>query len=95
MIYEARPNVTVDAAGLALKSGNAVVLRGGSAAAASNRVLVKVLRTALEAQGLPPDAITLLDEGGRDAVRALMTARGLIDVLIPRGGADGYGVPFG
>ena len=88
MIYEARPNVTVDAAGLALKSGNAVVLRGGSAAAASNRVLVKVLRTALEAQGLPPDAIALLDEGGRDAVRALMTARGLIDVLIPRGGAD-------
>jgi glutamate-5-semialdehyde dehydrogenase len=82
MIYEARPNVTVDAAGLALKSGNAVVLRGGSAAGASNRVLVTVLRTALEAQGLPPDAITLLDEGGRDAVRALMTARGLVDVLI-------------
>ncbi len=88
MIYEARPNVTVDAAGLALKSGNAVVLRGGSAASASNRVLVTVLRTALEAQGLPPDAVTLLDEGGRDAVRALMTARGLVDVLIPRGGAD-------
>ena len=88
MIYEARPNVTVDAAGLALKSGNAVVLRGGSAAGGSNRVLVTVLRAALESQGLPPDAITLLDEGGRDAVRALMTARGLVDVLIPRGGAD-------
>ncbi len=88
MIYEARPNVTVDAAGLALKSGNAVVLRGGSAASASNGVLVTVMRDALEAQGLPPDAITLLDEGGRDAVRALMTARGLVDVLIPRGGAD-------
>ncbi|MHB1474536.1 MAG: glutamate-5-semialdehyde dehydrogenase [Dermatophilaceae bacterium] len=88
MIYEARPNVTVDAAGLALKSGNAVVLRGGSAAAASNRVLVSVLRATLETQGLPADAITLLDEGGRDAVRALMTARGLVDVLIPRGGAD-------
>ena len=88
MIYEARPNVTVDAAGLALKSGNAVVLRGGSAAGSSNRALVAVLRGALEAQGLPADAISLLDEGGRDAVRALMTARGLVDVLIPRGGAD-------
>jgi glutamate-5-semialdehyde dehydrogenase len=88
MIYEARPNVTVDAAGLALKSGNAVVLRGGAAAGATNRALVAVLRAALSAQGLPADAISLLDEGGRDAVRALMTARGLIDVLIPRGGAD-------
>jgi glutamate-5-semialdehyde dehydrogenase len=88
MIYEARPNVTVDAAGLALKSGNAVVLRGGSAAGASNRALVSVLRAALEAQGLPADAVCLLDEGGRDAVRALMAARGLVDVLIPRGGAD-------
>jgi glutamate-5-semialdehyde dehydrogenase len=88
MIYEARPNVTVDAAGLALKSGNAVILRGGSAAGESNRALVAVLRGALEAQGLPAGAVCLLDEGGRDAVRALMTARGLVDVLIPRGGAD-------
>ncbi len=88
MIYEARPNVTVDAAGLALKSGNAVILRGGSAASESNRALVAVLREALEAQGLPADAISLLDEGGHDAVRALMTARGLVDVLIPRGGAS-------
>jgi glutamate-5-semialdehyde dehydrogenase len=88
MIYEARPNVTVDAAGLALKSGNAVVLRGGSAARASNRALVDVLRGTLTAHGLPADAVTLLDEGGRDAVRALMRARGLVDVLIPRGGAD-------
>src|SRR3954454_7885342 len=87
MIYEARPNVTVDAAGLALKSGNAVVLRGGSAAGASNRALVDVLRATLGAHGLPADAVTLLDEGGRDAVRALMRARGLVDVLIPRGGA--------
>jgi glutamate-5-semialdehyde dehydrogenase len=87
MIYEARPNVTVDAAGLALKSGNAVILRGGSAASSSNRVLVAVLRAALEVQGLPADAVSLL-EGGRDAVRGLMTARGLVDVLIPRGGAD-------
>lgn len=88
MIYEARPNVTVDAAGLALKSGNAVILRGGSAASESNRALVAVLRAALEGRGLPADAVCLLDEGGRDAVRALMTARGLVDVLIPRGGAD-------
>ena len=88
MIYEARPNVTVDAAGLALKSGNAVVLRGGSAASESNRALVAVLRDALEGQGLPAGAVSLLDEGGRDAVRALMTARGQVDVLIPRGGAD-------
>jgi glutamate-5-semialdehyde dehydrogenase len=80
--------VTVDAAGLALKSGNAVVLRGGSAANESNRALVAVLRGALESQGLPLASISLIDEGGRDAVRALMTARGQVDVLIPRGGAD-------
>jgi glutamate-5-semialdehyde dehydrogenase len=88
MIYEARPNVTVDAAGLALKSGNAIVLRGGAAAGESNRALVAVLRAALEVQGLPVDAVCLLEGGGRDGVRALMTARGLVDVLIPRGGAD-------
>ena len=88
MIYEARPNVTVDAAGLALKSGNAVILRGGSAAASSNRVLVDVMRESLAAQGINPDAISLLDGGGHDAVRALMTARGLVDLLIPRGGAQ-------
>jgi glutamate-5-semialdehyde dehydrogenase len=86
MVYEARPNVTVDAAGLGLKSGNAVILRGGSAAGSTNRALVDVVRTALEAQGLPADAVTLL-EGGRDAVRALLTARGLVDLIIPRGGA--------
>jgi glutamate-5-semialdehyde dehydrogenase len=86
MIYEARPNVTVDAAALGLKSGNAVILRGGSAAASTNRALVDVLRRALEAQGLPADAVSLL-EGGHDAVRALMTARGRVDLLIPRGGA--------
>ncbi len=87
MIYEARPNVTVDAAALGLKSGNAVILRGGSAAAATNRALVDVLRASLAGQGLPPDAVGLL-EGGHEAVRALMTARGLVDLLIPRGGAD-------
>lgn len=88
MIYEARPNVTVDAAGLALKSGNAVILRGGSAAAATNFTIALALRFALAAQGLPDDAITLLNEGGRDAARALMTARGRVDLVIPRGGAD-------
>jgi glutamate-5-semialdehyde dehydrogenase len=87
MIYEARPNVTVDAAGLGLKSGNAVILRGGSAAADTNRATVRVLRRALEEQGLPADAVSLL-EGGHGVVGALMTARGLVDLLIPRGGAD-------
>jgi len=86
MIYEARPNVTVDAAGLGLKSGNAMILRGGSAAASTNRALVDALRAALDAHGLPQDAVQLL-EGDRDAVRSLMTARGLVDLLIPRGGA--------
>jgi glutamate-5-semialdehyde dehydrogenase len=87
MIYEARPNVTVDAAGLALKSGNAVILRGGSAAESTNRALVGVMRNSLEQQGIPADAVTLL-EGGREFVRALMTARGKVDLLIPRGGAS-------
>ncbi|WP_226344710.1 glutamate-5-semialdehyde dehydrogenase [Agilicoccus flavus] len=88
MIYEARPNVTVDAAGLALKSGNAVLLRGGSAAASSNAALVGVLRRALESIGLPADAVATVDAGGRAAARALMRAHGLVDVIIPRGGAD-------
>ncbi|QAY71541.1 glutamate-5-semialdehyde dehydrogenase [Xylanimonas protaetiae] len=87
MIYEARPNVTVDAAGLALKSGNAVILRGGSAAARSNEVVVRVLRDALEAQGLPADLVQTVDPWGRAGGVALMHARGLVDVLIPRGGA--------
>jgi len=85
--YESRPNVTSDAAALCLKSGNAVILRGGSAAADTNRATVAVLRASLERQGLPADAVGLL-EGGHGAVRALMTARGLVDLLIPRGGAD-------
>jgi len=88
MIYESRPNVTVDAAALCLKSGNAVLLRGGSAAGSSNRVIVDTLRDSLADQGVSADAIVLLDEGGRDAARALMTARGLVDLVIPRGGAD-------
>ncbi len=87
MVYEARPNVTVDAAGLALKSGNAVVLRGGSAALHSNTALIEVLREVLAAHDLPVDLVVGIDEHGREGVDALMRARGLVDVLIPRGGA--------
>lgn len=87
-IYEARPNVTVDIAGLALKSGNAVVLRGGSAAAATNAALVGIIRDTLEDHGLPDDAVLTIDEFGREGARVLMQARGRIDVLIPRGGRD-------
>ena len=88
MIYEARPNVTVDAAGLGLKSGNAVILRGGSAAASSNSLIVEVLAEALEAQGLPADLVQSIDQYGREGAVALMGARGLVDLLVPRGGAD-------
>jgi len=88
MIYEARPNVTVDAAGLALKSGNAAILRGGSAASGSNSVIVRVLREALTRVGLPADAIQSIDAYGRAGAVALMHARGLVDLLVPRGGAD-------
>jgi glutamate-5-semialdehyde dehydrogenase len=87
MVYEARPNVTVDAAGLALKSGNAVLLRGSSSAARSNAALVVALRGALQAQGLPADAVQLLDATDRATVTHLVQARGLVDVVIPRGGA--------
>jgi glutamate-5-semialdehyde dehydrogenase len=87
-IYEARPNVTVDIAALALKSGNAVVLRGGSAAENTNRVLVQLLQAALETVGLPGGAVQTVDEFGRDGARQLMQARGYVDVLIPRGSAD-------
>jgi len=87
-IYEARPNVTVDIAGLALKSGNAVILRGGSAAEATNQVLVRVLREALESVDLPADAVQTVDQFGRAGANVLMKARGRVDVLIPRGGRD-------
>jgi len=87
IIYEARPNVTVDAAGLCLKSGNAVLLRGSSSARASNTALVEVMQDALESEGLPRDAIALVPGTSHDSVHHLMTARGLVDVLIPRGGA--------
>ncbi|MBW3069928.1 glutamate-5-semialdehyde dehydrogenase [Actinomyces sp. 594] len=87
MIYEARPNVTVDVAALTLKSGNAVVLRGGSAAADTNAAIITVLRDALTAADLPADLVTTIDPAGRAGATALMHARGLIDVLVPRGGA--------
>jgi glutamate-5-semialdehyde dehydrogenase len=87
-IYEARPNVTVDIAGLALKSGNAVILRGGSAAAHTNTALVAILRDTLDAVGLPADAVQSVDAYGREGANVLMRARGRVDVLIPRGGRD-------
>jgi len=87
MVYEARPNVTVDAAGLCLKSGNAALLRGSSSAARSNAALVVALRGALAAQGLPEDAVQLLPSEDRASVTHLIQARGLVDVVIPRGGA--------
>lgn len=87
-IYEARPNVTVDIAALALMSGNAVVLRGGSAAESSNRVLVATVQDALQSVGLPRDAVQTIDPHGREGATALMRARGFVDVLIPRGSAD-------
>ena len=85
-IYEARPNVTVDIAGIGIKSGNAVLLRGGSAAETTNGVTIAILRGALQDQGLPADLIQGIDELGREGANALMTYRGGVDVLIPRGG---------
>lgn len=86
IIYESRPNVTADAAGIALKSGNAALLRGSSSAIESNRVTVRALRSGLDHAGLTPDAVHLV-EGGREVTGEMMTARGYVDVLIPRGGA--------
>jgi glutamate-5-semialdehyde dehydrogenase len=88
VIYEARPNVTVDIAALALKSGNAVVLRGGRAAESSNRALVRLIRDAVASTGLPADAVQTVDEFGREGGTRLMRARGYVDVLIPRGSAE-------
>ncbi|HEV7420273.1 MAG TPA: glutamate-5-semialdehyde dehydrogenase [Mycobacterium sp.] len=87
MVYEGRPNVTVDAFGLTLKSGNAVLLRGSSSAARSNAALVLALCTALVEEGLNPDAVQLLPSDDRTSVTHLIQARGLVDVVIPRGGA--------
>ncbi|GAA3770470.1 glutamate-5-semialdehyde dehydrogenase [Microbacterium kribbense] len=86
-IYEARPNVTVDITALALRSGNAVVLRGGTAALHSNATLVRIIRAALAAAGLDPEAVQTVDDFGREGARELMRARGIVDVLVPRGSA--------
>ncbi|KAA6431241.1 glutamate-5-semialdehyde dehydrogenase [Agrococcus sediminis] len=87
VIYEARPNVTVDLACIALGSGNAVVLRGGSAAERTNAVLVATMQDAIEASGLPRAAVQTIDRFGRDGAGRLMRARGLVDLLVPRGSA--------
>jgi len=87
MIYESRPNVTIDAAALCIKTGNAVILRGGSEALLTNQVLVEVIREALEELALPPDAVQLITFSEREAVLALMKMNDYVDVLIPRGGA--------
>jgi len=87
MIYEARPNVTADAAGICLKSGNAVLLRGSSSARSSNAAIVEVLRGAVESAGLEADVVQMVPADSRETVKELMRARGLVDVLIPRGGA--------
>ena len=86
IIYEARPNVTADAAGICLKSGNAALLRGSSSALNSNRAVITALRAGLAASGLPQEAVQLV-EGDRSVTGEMMTARGLVDLLIPRGGA--------
>ena len=87
IVYEARPNVTVDAAALTVKTGNAVILRGGSEAFHSNRALVQALRKGLSHAGLAKDLVLLIESTDRASVDALITARGLVDVVIPRGGA--------
>ncbi|GAB86464.1 glutamate-5-semialdehyde dehydrogenase [Gordonia rubripertincta] len=87
IVYEARPNVTVDAFGIAFKSGNAVLLRGSSSARSSNAELVRILRETLSSKGVSADAVSLLPSGDRSSVTALIRARGLVDVVIPRGGA--------
>ncbi|WP_405114624.1 glutamate-5-semialdehyde dehydrogenase [Paenibacillus sp. FSL K6-1217] len=88
IIYEARPNVTVDAAGLCLKTGNAVVLRGGSSALSSNRAIAKVLHRALADTALPPDALQLIEDPNRSSVDEMLKLNGLLDVIIPRGGSS-------
>ncbi|HLV72786.1 MAG TPA: glutamate-5-semialdehyde dehydrogenase [Vulgatibacteraceae bacterium] len=88
IIYEGRPNVTVDAAALCLKSGNAVLLRGSSSAYDSNTALVRVMQGALAGSEVPADAVQLVPGTSRESAKHLMRARGLVDVLIPRGGAS-------
>jgi glutamate-5-semialdehyde dehydrogenase len=88
IIYEARPNVTVDAAGICLKSGNASMLRGSSTAISSNKVLARIIDEAGVAAGLPKDCIQLFEDTDRESAKELMRAREYVDVLIPRGGHD-------
>lgn len=88
IIYEARPNVTVDAAGLCLKTGNAVVLRGGSAAIFSNRQIVAVIHEALAQSDIPADALQLIEDSNRSSVDDMLQLNGLLDVIIPRGGSS-------
>ncbi len=88
IIYEARPNVTIDAAGLCIKSGNAVILRGGSEAIRTNRAIVKVLRNACVESGIPADAIQLVPTTERSAIKELLKMDGEIDLVIPRGGEE-------
>jgi glutamate-5-semialdehyde dehydrogenase len=87
IIYEARPNVTADAAGICLKSGNAVLLKGSNSALSSNTAIVGILQDAVEAAGLPRGVVQLVPGDGHEGAKVLMRARGLVDVLIPRGGA--------
>jgi glutamate-5-semialdehyde dehydrogenase len=87
VIYEARPNVTIDIAGLAIKTGNAVILRGGSETINSNRVLVSIIKESLEQAGLDPGAIQFIDDTSRDRVAEMLKMHAYIDMLIPRGGA--------
>ncbi|QDH19464.1 glutamate-5-semialdehyde dehydrogenase [Saccharibacillus brassicae] len=86
IVYEARPNVTVDAAALCLKTGNAVVLRGGSAALSTNRRIAEVLRAALAGTALPPEALQVIEDASRSSVDEMLKLNGLLDVIIPRGG---------
>ncbi|HUA96166.1 MAG TPA: aldehyde dehydrogenase family protein, partial [Acidimicrobiales bacterium] len=86
VIYENRPNVTSDAAGLCVKAGNAAFLRGSSAAAASNAAVVAVLRRALAKAGLPEDAVSLVEDGSHETAVEFMRLRGIVDCLVPRGG---------
>ena len=88
IIYESRPNVTCDAAGLCLKSGNATILRGGSDAINSNKAIVKALRNGIEKSGLPKDAIQLVSDTDREVAQKMMRLNEYIDVLIPRGGEN-------
>lgn len=88
IIYEARPNVTVDAVGLCLKTGNAVVLRGGSSALSSNRKIVEIIHRTLEKTSIPKDAVQLIEDPNRSSVDEMLKLNGLLDVVIPRGGSS-------